>query len=233
MIQMAGQMPVERNRESGAGYRGRPTGPEPARRIRGIYLLLRAHQTHQAGILLLLGMLVHVVAGRMPIAVPGTSAAQSMNAAILAGFLAGASAVLAVSSYTPWWAWGSGRGPLKALLLVLCVWMSGIGFLGLTVQLLTGQPAVAGWFASAGLALALLGVAGRSIPSTLLAPAVGLALSALLSQELPGVLAGLSAATWYDEARPLNSGLTPYALWIAGIASVLLRISVTRRGFQP
>lgn len=233
MSRVAGQMPVERNEGKGDGRRNDPWIAGLEGWLRGTSQLLRAHQSHQAGILLLLGLAMQVLAGRMPIAVPGTSAAQSMNAAILAGFLTGASAVLAISSNTPWWAWGSGRGPLKVLSLVLCLWLGLMVALGLITQLLTGQLTVAGWCASAGLALALLAATGRSIPAILLAPAVGLALSAMLSQELPGFLAGLSAATWYDEARPLNSGLAPYALAVAGVACVLVRITVTKHGSRP
>lgn len=158
--------------------------------------------------------------------------AQSLNASILVGFVAGASAVLAVSSSTPWWAWGSGRGPLKPLSLVLSAWLAVLVLVGALLQQLTGQPVLAGWCASAGLALGILALSGRAILSNLLAPAVGLALSALLSQELPGFVAGLSAATWYDAARPLGTSASPYVLASAGITCVLLRIGISGRGFK-
>lgn len=233
MSRVEGRAPVHRGPGAG-GQRRRASPPGTLTSwLHGTGLLLRAHETRQGGVLLVLGLVLHLVAGSVPIAVPGTSSAQSMNAAILAGFLVGASAVLAVSSRTPWWAWGSGRGPLGALALVLCLWLGVLGLLGVAVQQFTGQPTLAGWWASAGLALLLLALTGRPIAASLLAPAFGLAMAALLSPELPGFMAGFSAATWYDPARPLGTGASAYVLAAAGLAAVMVRVRLTGRGFRP
>jgi hypothetical protein len=197
-----------------------------------IDLLVRAHEVGQAGALLAVASLIHVLVGGAAIAVPGTVSAGSVNAALLAGLLAGAAVTFAIATPTPWWAWGSRRraalvtaGPLG----VAC--LATLGLAG-AVEAFTGRPCVAGWCGSAGLALIVLSLVPRPAVSSMITSALAIAVVALVPGEAPGAILGLSAATWYDTAPPLGSVSTPYALLVVGLGSVLCRGLVTGRTIQ-
>jgi hypothetical protein len=195
-------------------------------------LLLRAHEVGQAGVLLAVATVTHVVIGASAIAVPGSVSAASVNAALLAGMLVGAAVTFACSTPTPWWAWSSRRRAAfvtAAPLGVACVAMAAVAS---AAEVVTGRPALAGWCGSVGTALLVLSVLPRPALASMVASAVGIAVVALVPGEAPGAILGLSAATWYDSAPPLGSGGTPFALLLVGVTAVVVRGLITGRTIE-
>ena len=182
--------------------------------------------------LLAVAAAVHVLVGGSSIVVPGTVSAASVNAALLAGLLAGAAVTFAIASPTPWWAWGSRRPAALVTAAPLAVACTTVIAAGALVQVVTGRPAVAGWCGSVGLALLVLTALPRPALASMVASALGIAVVALVPDGAPGPVLGLSPATWYDTAPPLGSGGTPYALLHLGGCGILARMLVTGRTIQ-
>lgn len=207
------------------------SSPVAARRHHPLVLLMRSFETGQANALLFIAAILHVGVGSMAIVVPGSVSSGAVNAALLAGLVAGGATCYAVAAPTPWYAWGSRWSPAAFTAVPLAATLLSVLALGTLVEALTGRRAVAGWCASAGLALIVLAVIGRATGAALTTCAVGIALVVLVPQEAPGVVAGLSGVTWYDPAPPLGSQVTPWVLLAAGVAASLLRVHASRRTY--
>lgn len=226
---IADMVDEDADRRSGVTAR---TGTRRPCRSGTLDLVLRAHEIGQAGVLLAVAAVTHVLVGGSVIAVPGTVSAGSVNAALLAGLLAGAAVAFACATPTPWWAWASRRRAALVTAAPLGVACVAAGALAFAAEVLTARPALAGWYGSVGLVLVVLALLPRPALASMVAAAVAIATVALVPDGAPGPVLGLSAATWYDTAPPLGSGGTPFVLLLVGVGAVLVRGLVTGRAIQ-
>ncbi len=197
-----------------------------------MWTVLRTYDLRTASGLLGLAGVVHVVVGEQTVVVPGSVGSGTLNAALVAGLLAGAAPVFALSGPTPWWAWGTTRSQGPYLATVVACSVTALLAVGLLCEALTGRAAALGWVATAGAMLALLAVLRRPAFAVIGGAALVIAAVVVAPSEPGPLAAGALATAWYGTQTVLPPTLVvPVALLALG--SLLAVRTVTRLGSLP